>query len=57
MREGKENVVITGGETTISSIIETPSIAGWETVGSFTNETVDCNDGNYYEYSFARNDI
>lgn len=56
-REGKENVAITGGATTISSTIETPAVAGWETIGSFTNQTIDCSDGNYYAYSAARNEI
>lgn len=57
LREGGENVAIKAGPTTISSAIETPVVAGWETVGSFTNETIDCSNGNYYAYSSASNEI
>lgn len=57
LREGKENVAITGGETTISSNIVTPEVDGWQTVGSFSNQTIDTSDGNYYALSATDNEI
>ena len=57
LREGGENTAITGGETRISSTIETPAIDNWELIGSFTNQTIYCGNGNYYAYSAARNEI
>lgn len=57
LREGKENVAITGGETTISSNIVTPEIDGWQTIGSFSNQTIDTSNGNYYALSATDNEI
>ena len=57
LREGKENVAITGAETTISSTVETPVVDGWQTIGSFTNQALDTSDGNYYAFSPSRNEI
>lgn len=57
LREGKENVAITGGETTISSTVETPVVDGWQTIGSFTNQALDTSDGNYYAFSPSKNEI
>ncbi len=57
LRAGGENVAITGGETTIAADINNCNVDGWEFVGSFTNQTIDCTDGNYYAYSAARNEI
>lgn len=57
LREGKENVAITGGETTISSNIVTPEVDGWQTIGSFNNQTIDTNNGNYYALSATDNEI
>lgn len=51
LREGKENIAITGGHTTVSADIENYTVDGWETVGSFTNQTVSAVSGNYYEFS------
>ena len=57
LRDGKENVAITGGETSISSNIVTPEVDGWQTVGSFSNQTVDTSNGNYYALSATDNEI
>ena len=57
LRAGGENVAITGGETTIATDINNCNVNGWEFVGSFTNQTIDCTGGNYYAYSAARNEI
>lgn len=57
LREGGKNVAITGGETTIVAEINNYSVGGWEFVASFTKQTIDCTDGNYYAYSAARNEI
>ena len=57
LREGKENVAITGAETTISSTVETPVVDGWQTIGSFTNQALDTSDGNYYAFSPSKNEI
>lgn len=57
LREGKENVAITGGETTISSNIETPVVSEWETIGSFSKQTIDTSNGNYYALSATNNEI
>ena len=57
LREGKENVAITGGVTTISSNIVTPEVDGWQTVGSFSNQTIDTSNGNYYALSATDNEI
>ena len=57
LRAGGENVAITGGETTIAADINNCNVNGWDLVGSFTNQTIDCTDGNYYAYSAARNEI
>ncbi|MBQ8270727.1 MAG: C10 family peptidase [Bacteroidaceae bacterium] len=57
LREGTDNIAITGDETTISPTIETPSIGGWETTGSFTNQKIDTSDGNYYAFSPAKNEV
>ncbi|MBQ3188539.1 MAG: leucine-rich repeat domain-containing protein [Bacteroidaceae bacterium] len=57
LRDGKENVAITGGETSISSNIVTPEVDGWQTVGSFSNQTIDTSNGNYYALSATDNEI
>ena len=57
LRAGGENTAITGGETTIAADINNCNVDGWDLVGSFTNQTIDCTDGNYYAYSAARNEI
>ena len=57
LREGKENVTITGGETTISSNIETPTVVGWRTIGSFKNQSIDTEWGYYYTLSTTANEI
>lgn len=57
LREGKENIAITGGETTISSNIVTPEVDGWQTIGSFNNQTIDTSGGNYYALSATDNEI
>ena len=57
LREGKENIAITGGETTISSNIVTPEVDGWQTAGSFTNQALDTSNGNYYAFSPSKNEI
>ena len=57
LREGKENVAMTGGVTTISSNIVTPEVDGWQTVGSFTNQALDTSNGNYYAFSPSKNEI
>lgn len=56
LREGKEATQITGGATTISSVIVTPEVDGWKTVGSFTNQTIMTEEDasyNYYAYTSA----
>lgn len=57
LREGESATQITGGETTIASVIATPEIDGWKTVGSFINQTVDCSAGDacYYAINAADN--
>ena len=57
LRAGGENAAITGGETTIAADINNGTQGCWEFVGSFTKQTIDCTDGNYYAYSAARNEI
>ncbi|MBR3613152.1 MAG: leucine-rich repeat protein [Bacteroidaceae bacterium] len=57
LRAGGENAAITGGETTIAADINNGTQGCWDLVGSFTNQTIDCTDGNYYAYSAARNEI
>ena len=57
LREGKENIAITGGETTISSNIITPEVDGWQTIGSFNNQTINTSGGNYYALSATDNEI
>lgn len=57
LREGKENIAITGGQTTISSSIVTPEVDGWQTIGSFNNQTIDTSNGNYYALSANDNEI
>ena len=57
LREGKENIAITGGETTISSSIVTPEVDGWQIIGSFNNQTIDTSNGNYYALSANDNEI
>ena len=57
LRQGGKNVAITGGETTIAANIINSSTEGWEFIGSFTNQTIDCTDGNYYAYSATDNEI
>ena len=57
LRDGKENVAITGGETLISSNIVALEVDGWQTVGSFSNQTIDTSNGNYYALSATDNEI
>ena len=57
LREGKENIAITGGRTTVSADIANYAVDGWKTVGSFTNRIIDTNNGNYYAFSSARNEV
>ena len=57
LRQGIENVAITGGVTTISSNIVTPEVDGWQTIGSFNNQTIDTSNGNYYALSATDNEI
>ena len=57
LREGEENTSITGGETVISSEMITPEQGCWETVGSFTSQTVDCTTGNFFAFSPDNNEI
>ena len=57
LRAGGENAAITGGQTTIAADINNCNVNGWDLVGSFTNQTIDCTGGNYYAYSAARNEI
>lgn len=57
MRDGKENTAITGGTTTISSTIETPAIDGWQTIGSYSSQSIDTSNGNYYALSATENEI
>ena len=57
LREGGENVAITGGQTTIAADINNCNVDGWDFIGSFNNNTIDCTTGNYYAYSAARNEI
>jgi hypothetical protein len=57
LREGKENVAITGGETTISSTIKNSTVDGWKAIGSFDNQTIDINEGNYYTLSDSANEV
>ena len=57
LREGGENTAITGGYATVSLDVEQVSVDGWESVGSFTNHTIDTGNGNYYAFSSARGEI
>lgn len=57
LRDGGENTAITGGYTVVSLDVEPVSVDGWETVGSFTNHTVDTSNGNYYAFSSARGEV
>ena len=56
LRSGKEATKITGDETTILSTIASPNISGWETIGSFSNQTIDCSAGDAYYYAINAND-
>ena len=57
LRAGGENAAITGGQTTIAADINNCNVDGWELVGSFSNQTIDCTGGNYYALSPAENKI
>ena len=57
LREGKECIAITGGETVVSDAVKNQVVDGWETVGSFVNNTIDTSAGNYYAFSSARSEI
>lgn len=61
LREGKTATQITGGETTISSVITNPEeVNGWQMTGSFTNRTIATSedaDSYYYAYSSADNQL
>lgn len=58
LREGKTATQITGGETTISSVITTPEeVNGWQMVGSFTNQAIATSeDANNYYYAYTSAD-
>ncbi len=57
LREGGENSAITGGYTAVSLDVDPVAVDGWESVGSFTNHTVDASRGNYYAFSSARGEV
>ena len=61
LREGKSAIQITGGETTISSVITNPEeVNGWQMIGSFTNQTIATSedaDNYYYAYTSADNQL
>ena len=57
LRAGGENTAITGGRTTIAADIANSTAGNWESVGSFSNQSIDCTTGNYYAYSATRNEI
>ena len=61
LREGKSATQITGGETTISSVITNPEeVNGWQMIGSFTNQTIATSedaDNYYYAYTSADNQL
>ena len=57
LRDGRENTAITGGYTAVSTDVEPVSVDGWETIGSFTNYTVDASEGNYYAFSSERGEV
>ncbi|MBR5846853.1 MAG: leucine-rich repeat protein [Bacteroidaceae bacterium] len=59
LRPGKYSTEITGGETTISSEINTPRVAAWKTIGSYASQIVDCSvgDGYYYDINTQNNKL
>ena len=57
LRKGAENTPITGGRTTITTDINTGNADGWEFIGSYKNQTIDCTQGNYYTFSSANKEI
>ena len=61
LREGKSATRITGGETTISSVItNSEEVNDWQMIGSFTNQTIATSEdaGNYYyAYTSADNQL
>lgn len=57
LREGKENVPMSGGETVIDRVAKTVSVGDWDFVGSFTNHDIDTSTGNYYAYSSVNNEV
>ena len=57
LRDGGENVAMTGGWTAVSTVPETVSVNGWEFVGSLSNQAVDASGGNCYAFSSARGEV
>lgn len=57
LREGAENTPIAAGRTTITADINTVSADGWEFIGAYKNQTIDCTQGYYYAFSSANTEI
>ena len=57
LRDGKDNVAITGAKGAVSLDIPSAIVNGWETVGSFANQIIDTRAGSYYAFSSARSEI
>ena len=57
LREGGENSAITGGYTAVSLDVEPVSVDGWESIGSFTNNTFNTGNANYYAFSSERGEV
>ena len=57
LRDGKDNVAITGGKGAVSLNVPSTTVGGWEMVGSFTNQTIDTRAGSYYAFSSARSEL
>ena len=57
IRDGGDNVAMTGGMTTVSTVAETVTVNGWEFVGSLANQAIDAGNGNYYAFSSARGEV
>lgn len=57
LRDGKDNVAITGTGATVSLNVATTVVDGWVTVGSFANRTIDTSAGNYYAFSSERGEV
>ena len=57
IRDGGDNVAMTGGMTTVSTVAETVTVNGWEFVGSLANQAIDAGNGNYYAFSSERGEV